>query len=316
MPELIDRSGATALIPEEAMREIIQSMLEYSIALQKFRQVPMVRGQMRMPCVASLPLAYWVQGDTGLKGTSKMTWENKYLNAEEMAVIIPMPKSVLDDADYDIWAEVRPRIAEAMGQLLDQAVLFGVGKPATWPDGIVPAAIAAGNALTRQAQSQTNDLAAEVNNIMGLVESDGFMTNGFAARMGIRSQLRGLRDGNRQLLYLEGLANASTPQTLYSDPIHYVKNGSWPVTGANQPEVITGDWTAGLIGIRQDATYLISEEAVISDADGKIIYNLFQQDMIAMRVFMRLAFQVPNPITRMNATAATRYPFAVLRAAT
>jgi len=36
--------------------------------------------------------------------------------------------------------------------------------------------------------------------------------------------------------------------------------------------------------------------------------------MVALRVVMRLGFQLPNPINRVNATAATRYPFAYLTA--
>jgi len=50
------------------------------------------------------------------------------------------------------------------------------------------------------------------------------------------------------------------------------------------------------------------------DGAGNIIYNLAQQDMVALRAVMRLGFALPNPINRMNPTAATRYPFAVLTA--
>jgi hypothetical protein len=34
--------------------------------------------------------------------------------------------------------------------------------------------------------------------------------------------------------------------------------------------------------------------------------------MVALRAMVRLGWQVPNPINRLNTNAVTRYPFAVL----
>jgi hypothetical protein len=66
--------------------------------------------------------------------------------------------------------------------------------------------------------------------------------------------------------------------------------------------------------MRQDVTYKLLDQAVITDGAGKIIYNLAQQDMVALRAVMRLGFALPNPINRVNPVAATRYPFATLTA--
>ena len=40
--------------------------------------------------------------------------------------------------DYDIWAEVKPRIEEAFGKLIDKAIFTGEGKPTSWRAGIKP----------------------------------------------------------------------------------------------------------------------------------------------------------------------------------
>ena len=92
---MIDRSGAEALIPEEASREIIQGVPKYSAIMQLATKAPnMSRKQRRVPVLSTLPTAYFVDGDTGLKQTSEQAWANKYFNAEELAVIIPIPEAV------------------------------------------------------------------------------------------------------------------------------------------------------------------------------------------------------------------------------
>ena len=107
----ITRTDADALIPEAVSREIIQGVPTTSQVMRLGRRLPnMPRNKTRLPVLSALPTAYFVNGDTGLKQTTEMLWANKYLNAEELAVIVPIPEAVLADADYDIWGEIRPRI--------------------------------------------------------------------------------------------------------------------------------------------------------------------------------------------------------------
>ena len=76
--------------------------------------------------------------------------------------------------------------------------------------------------------------------------------------------------------------------------------------------LISGDWTQLVYAMRQDITYKVLDQAVIQDAAGNIVYNLAQQDMVAMRCVMRLGWNVPNPINQIQPTEASRYPFALL----
>jgi HK97 family phage major capsid protein len=305
---LISRTNVQALIPEDVADGVIGDAVAESAALSLLRRVPMSSNQQRMPVLSALPTAYFVSGDTGLKQTTEMAWANKYLFVEELAAIVPVPEAVLEDASFDIWGEVRPRLAEAIGRALDAAIFFGVNKPGSWPTDITAAAVAAGNVYTRgTATAATGGIAEDINQLMGLVESDGFDVNGFATRRTYRARLRSARDTTGQKLMDMNLNEVE------GIPVKYVMTGLWP-TGASSAELFAGDWTQGILGVRRDMTWKLLDQAIIQDQAGVIVYNLAQQDMVAIRVTFRCAWQVPNPINYENLTESTRYPFAVLRA--
>lgn len=303
---ITDRSDAGALIPEERAREIIQGLPAQSAALSLFRNVPMSSKVRSQPVLSALPYAYWVNGDTGLKQTTDMGWGRKQMVAEEIAVIVPVPEAVLDDSEYDIFGEIRPRLVEAFGEVIDQAVLFGVNKPSSWTDpAIVPGAVAAGNAV---AAGTGVDLASDISEAMALVEDDDFDVNGFAARRRIRAALRDLRDTAGNPIYSPSLV-AGTPGALFGEPITYVRNRAWDGTAA---ELIAGDFSQALLGIRQDITYKVLDQAVITDDDGVVLLNLAQQDSVALRAVMRVAYAVNTPMTRANMDIDTPFPFSVV----
>lgn len=307
--KVIDRSDAAALIPEEVSREIVQGVAETSACLRLFRRLPnMSRKQQRIPVLSALPTAYFVNGDTGLKQTTEQAWENKYLNAEEIACIVPIPEAVLDDADYDIWAEVRPRIVEAFGVVIDAAILFGTNAPASWPASILDGATSAGHVVALGTGADIYDDIMGENGVISLVEEDGYMVNGHIAAMTMKARLRGLRDANGQPIFVRSMQDR-TRYELDGEPMEFPANGAFDVTKAL---MFSGDFRQAVYAMRQEITYKVLTEAVIQDNTGAIVYNLAQQDMVALRAVMRMAWQVPNPVTRLQPTEAQRYPFAVL----
>ncbi len=309
--DMITRDDASALIPEETANEIIQELPRASAALSLFRRMTMSRKQRRLPVLAALPYAFFRTGDTGMAKPTNMEWANKYLEAEELDCLVPIPEAVLDDSEFDIWGEAKPRIVEAMGGTLDGAVFFSINKPATWAESVVAGAVAAGNEFVRgSVGGQKLDL--DVNAVMTMVEDDGFDASGFAARKSIKGGLRGLRTNDGALLFQPSL-QAGTPDMLYGQNIHYCESGGW---NDDEADLITGDFSKGIIGVRKDFTYKVLDQAVIQDPiTGQILYNLAQQGMVALRVTFRCAWQKANPATRLRPTEADRDPFSVLRPA-
>lgn len=311
----LTRSNLSALIPEDVSNAILDTVETESAALSAFPSIRMSAKQQRLPVLSALPTAYWVNpSDTGLKQTTQMAWANKFIEAEEIAAIVPIPEAVLDDSGFDVWAQVQPKIAEAIGRVLDEAVFFGVNKPSTFPTDIVAAAVAAGNTVNLSTGTPPTAAAGGVKSILdqvvGTVEADGYDVNGWVAPRAFRSILRQVRDttGNR-------LADVSLTD-IDGDPIYYAMPGQWPNPATvGSVRAIAGDFTRGFVGVRQDITYKILDQAVITDAGGLVVYNLPQQDMIALRVVFRVGFQVANPINYDQAVEANRFPFGVMRTA-
>lgn len=308
---IISRTNAQAMIPEQVAQTMLTNLQSQSAALALMTQIPVSTNQTRFPVISALPTAYFVNGDTGLKQTTQMAWSNKYLNIEELAAIVPIPEAVLDDSSFDVWSSVRPLLEQAIGRALDAAVLFGVNKPASWPTDIVASAVAAANMRTRGTATQAQGgIAEDFNQLFSAVEKDGFSVNGIAAKTSMKGVLRGARDSTGQPL--ADLTN----MTILGEQIEIVGSGLWP-TGATPPglyaEAIAGDWSQAVLGVRQDFTYKLLDQAVLQDGAGVIQYNLAQQDMVALRVVFRVGWQVANTINYEGANDATQYPFAVLR---
>lgn len=305
----ITRSDAQSLMPEEAAREIIKNVPEQSAVLRLARRLPnMSRAQTRMPVLASLITAGFVSGDTGLKATSEVSWTNKYINAAELAVIVPIPENVLSDVDYDIWGEIRPLISEAMGVAIDQAILFGTNAPSDWPEDILDGATSAANVVTLGSGDDLYDEIMGESGVIAKVEEDGFFVNGHVAALTMRGRLRNVRSSDGIPIFRTDMVDA-TRYLLDGQPIEFPRNGGMD---AAQALMFSGDWDQLVFSMRQDLTYKILTEAVIQDQAGNILYNLAQQDMVALRAVMRLGWQLPNPINRIQSTEASRYPFSVL----
>lgn len=307
------RTDAAALIPEEVSNEMLGKATEQSAALSLFRRVPVGRAQVRFPVLSALPVAYFVGGDTGLKQTTEIAWQNKFLNIEEIATIMPIPDNVLADVDANIWDEAMPLLTEAFGRTLDAAIFFGTNAPSSWPADITTAATAAGNDVTEAATAAQGGFFGDLDNLHEKVEADGYEIDGWVASTAAKSKLRKARD--TQGRKLDETRVAGDLQTLDGLPIAYAMRGLFPAGGGagTNTRLFGGDFSQFVLGVRQDITMKILDQAVIQDNTGAIMFNLAQQDMTAVRLTFRVGWQVSNPINNEQAVEASRYPAAVLK---
>jgi HK97 family phage major capsid protein len=303
-------TGSDPLVPEPLAAAIIQEAPKASAALSLMNRTLLSAKTQRMPVLDVLPVAYWVGGDVGMKQTSQQAWKNVVMVVEELACIVPIPEAYMDDADVPIWSEVQPRITEAVGALIDSAVLWGVNKPVTWGESVFVGAGKSGNWVT---EGTGVDLGQDVSNLGLAMARTGYTVNGFAAMPGMSWKLTGMRSATGLPIYQSDLTASPTGRGLYGYPLSEVNNGSWNfgLTGA---EILMGDFTKSIIGIRKDISFKMFDQGVISNDSGVVIMNLMQQDTVAMRMTMRLAYATVNPVTIMQPgqTITQRWPFGMI----
>lgn len=293
---IIDGDAAAPLIPAEHVPEVIKATAQASAALQLCVLRNMSTKSATWPVLSTLPVAYWV--DDGLKQTTGAEWGGLELTAEEIAVIVPVKDEVLEDSAFPIWNELRDPIGQAFAQRLDDAVFAGADKPRSWPDGLIPAAIAAGNEVAGGSTPEQGGVLNDAALTMDMVEAGGYEVTAFAAKRSLKGAMR------RQRNAVGDLQAGFITDRMWDVPIGYAVTGAFP----DDALLLAGDFGCAVMGVRQDMRFEIFREGVITDVDGKILLNLLQEDSSAMRITGRWAFQVAQPVT----LEGEGFPFAVL----
>ncbi len=279
------KDNLQGFVPVPIATQIIQEVTRGSSVLRLSNIQQMTSETQKFPVYVGGAGAYWI-GETERIKTTAAKWIHPEIVAKKIAVIIPVTREKLNDTTIDVFAELRPYIAEAFYKTIDEACLFGKNSP--YAKSIYSAALSCGNAV---ADNPAVKLDLAISDVMALVEDKGFDINGFVAGIQFKNSLRKLRDANGNQLYVTGLidANNNRYETLYSLPVEFGRNGAWDNTKAL---CIGGNWKYSIVGIREQIQFDILREATLENvtmSDGKPL-SLAEQDMVGIRATMRIGF--------------------------
>ena len=317
--------NSSVVLPVEYGREIIRGLVGRSKALKLGRRLPDMRGKTYKLNVNSyLPVAGWVknsQSTPNAEGTeinrkpiSTYAFDGVDLVAEELAVIVPISENTLADVEdfgIELAAELQEQVVGAFQEAIDSAVLFGVGSPWSGFGGIVAGATSASAVITWNGQGGTSFYEA-ISSAMKLVEESGYLPNAILGGPSINSAFR---DSITTL----GV-NVTDQGEIGRLARHIDLTGGFNSSSAF---AIVGDFRYLVYSFREEMSMKLLTESVIQDPNtGSILYNLSQQDMVALRFTMRLGFALPNPVNRVSGTlssdgkylvkGASAYPFAII----
>ena len=272
------KDNLKGFVPQEIAPGIMDEIARGSSILQLSEVKPMKSDTMKFQVWADKPGAYWV-GESERINTSKASWIFPEMHAKKIAVIIPVTKEKLNDTTIDVFGELKPQIAEAFYTAIDKACLFGTASP--FEKNVLGVATAANNVITRNTQS----LDLDISDVMAEIEDKNLDPNGFVGHYGIKKELRNLRDANGNQLAVLGMKENS----LYDLPLAFSRNGAFDKA---QAELLCGDWSKSIVGIREGIEFEILKEATLQSVtmgDSKPL-SLAENDMIAIKATMRLAY--------------------------
>lgn len=238
--------------------------------------------------------------DIGYKPVSALTIGEKRLILEKIAVIIPLSDCTLEDMEDPASFEdyVRRKAEEAIARRFDKAVVLGDNAPATYGAGIVPSAVTAGNVVEVLKTATAAQKLAALDDAFAKVEDAGYEVDAVAAQTRFRGIFRQAMTNSNVLI---------TPDMITGKP-NYSYSGV-PISKATVLNgtdylAVPGAWKNVRWGVRDEFQITTTNTGTITNADGTV-YNLFQQDMTAIRVVLRIGYVV--------LAADGSYPLAVVK---
>nr|WP_182377889.1 phage major capsid protein [Nocardioides sp. WS12] len=280
----ITRAEVASLIGEEYGPQVIKAATQGSTALAAFPNINMGTKTRNMPVLATIPAAEWVTDvdNTGVKPTAQVTWANKTLVAEELAVIIPIHENTLDDATEDILAQIAELGGQAIGKALDAAVFFGTNKPVSWTSlDLHAAAVATSQTVAVvDGAGNTSDIYGASLQVAAMIADAGFDPETLIAKRSLQYQLANLRGTDGHPVLVDNSIRGF--ETFWS------RNGAWVPADAT---ALIVDPSTVRIGVRQDVTVKFLDQATVGGI------NLAEKDMVALRFKARFAYVLGNPAT-------------------
>ncbi|MDW3910649.1 phage major capsid protein [Staphylococcus saprophyticus] len=224
---------------------------------------------------ADRPGAYWV-GEGQKIQTSKPSIVEASMRSHKLGVIVVASREYLNYTYARFFEAMKPQIAEQFYKKFDEAGILGIDNPfaqsisdsATKSDNVVTGPINLENVLALEDTLLENDVEA----------------NGFISKTQNRTALRGVVDEDTKERYYD-----RTNNTLDSIPVVDLKSDE-----IKKGDLYAGDFNKLFYGIPYNLSYKISEEgqlSTVTNADGSPV-NLFEQELIALRVTMDVAFHV------------------------
>lgn len=231
--------------------------------------------------------AYWVNETEKIK-TDKPEVVPVSLKAHKLGIILVASREALNYTWQKFFEDMKPQIVEAFYTKIDEAGLLGHETPFA-------------NSVAKSAKDASHTIVGSINyeNLLkledALYEAD-VNPNAFVSKVQNRSALREARDGDKKSIY-DKATNTIDGITTVDLKSKQFKKG----------DLLAGDFNSLIYGVPYNINFKISEEGQIStmkNSDGTPI-NLFEQEMVAIRVTMDIAVMVTkaDAFARLTASA-------------
>lgn len=238
---------------------------------------------------ADKPGAYWV-GEGQKIRTTKPSLVSAKMRSHKLGVIVVASREFLNYTYAQFFDAMKPQIAEQFYKKFDEAGLLNIDNPFT--QSVAQSVTSSGNLITGPINE---DNVLKLEDV--LLEHD-VEANAIVSKRQNRTALRQIRNEITQESIYDRSAN-----TLDGLPVVDLKSDE-----LKKGELYAGDFDKMFYGIPYNMSYKISEDGQLStvqNQDGSPV-NLFEQELIALRVTMDVAFHIADDkaFAKLDATGA------------
>jgi HK97 family phage major capsid protein len=296
---MVDVSRSTTgitLTPDQSAE--IWSGAEYASAvLQLANRVNLPGNGLSVDIITGEPEAAWV-GETAIKPISRPTFGTKLMTPYTAAVIVPFSNQFKRDKAA-LYNEIVRKLPQALARKLDSTIFGGDAAPGSNFDTLAAAA----------------SVGISGNTYAGLVAADqsvatgGGSLNGWALSPQARGLLLGATDSTGRPLFINNVQTDGAVPALLGAPAYqtkgvYLADADGAGAGTDAQLGFAGDWSSAHVGIVENISLSISEQASITD--GGTVLNLWERNMFAVRCEFEVGFRIRDIAHFARLTNATQ----------
>jgi HK97 family phage major capsid protein len=238
------------LAPTEYVREIIKAVVEVTPFRAVARTRQTTQKAIQLPRRTGTFSAQWVQEQGTRSETTGLTYGMDEIPTHEMYALVDITNQMLEDAAFNMEAEVRAEATEQFAKAEGAAFLSGsgVGRPFGFLNNASIATVNSGAAAALTADGLLS--------VYYGIKTDYARAAVWMMNRSTIGQIRRLKDGDGEYLWAPGLAGG-VPNTINGAP--YVEAADMPDVGASAKPVAFGDFRRGYVIVDRIAMEMLRD---------------------------------------------------------
>ena len=290
-------TSGSELVPTYVSDSIITVAQKYGLVRKYSTKWPMQGINENVPTMSTVT-AYRLAGDTSPITASQPTTGTVQLRAKTVGVIVPVSKVLLQNSNPNVVDAITTLAGKAIAKLEDQWGILGLaGGEGVFQNVSVPVAHL-GSGDTTYAKVQAEDLLSMLDLIDENFVGDKMRWTMSLSVLNAFRKLRSVVGSDKQGFLFQGFGT-SVPATMWDLPYDFTaimpKTTETAGDQAGKKFLALVDYDNVIFGDAMQYTMEISDQATVTDVDGMTLINLFQQNMVAIKIWGLIDIQLANP---------------------
>lgn len=282
------------MVPTYVASEILRIAGANGLARRYGRIWPMQGANVSVPTADSVS-AYRLSGD-GVKITSSQpTTGALSLASKTVGVLVPVSRKLLENATVGVVDMIVQLAGEAFAKLEDEWAIKGLGAGEGIFQTVGVPGVTLGSGLTDYSDVEPEDLLDAIDQVDENVSADRLRWVLSRSVLNALRKKRAVVGSDSQGFLFQGFGQ-SMPATMWDIP--YSLSPVMPKTSdesqAGKKFMGLVDFSNLIVGDDQNYTMELSNQATITDTDGNTLINLFEQNMVAIKVTGDIDIKLAN----------------------